>query len=736
MKIKNFILFLIIFLIQNLFAQRIYETKHDNGTLESRTFYQKDGEPFYKEKFNRNGKLFSKVWYSDSSCFWDRTGTKIIEKTFGRGYHSMDWVENLTKTQKMVVGSEHASVFPNNHNEGDRCVEYFANGNLHRLFYWRGDSALTQYTYFQDGTINNFVQYHLKNKHQYDITYQYGNQKSVSIQIDELAEKEIIRFYDKNKLYLNQEYHFDTLTAYQRNDFRGDTLVKESTEHFTWVQNDTLRLEPDKNVILGQYGFRNHNGNWVIKPQYESIEPFNKAYFIVHKDFKYGLLNQYGKIIIPLIWDNLTPFKKESTENEHNLPLFVHQPDTNMGLICRKGDLEGVIDIFGNLVLPCVYDSIMDYKNDLYKVTLHKQVFMVDKQGKIVVKSPSADLDFTQHPDLFITKDTAYLPDDSGEMRMRYKIGLMNDKGKILLQNNFSELRTCEATAPRVFVTTDFMKEVPFRYYIDDFPSARFHADKGWLLDSSLHFVYSGFDDWDTPIKIVEKTYLNPKTNEIEIVKGIAHIIENSILLPVEYEAIEWLTEEITRETPPDLTRDRRFIKYRNQSRIENIWYKCKKQGKYGLFDAQQKKWVLPTIYDELFVLGLGDDVFLVLKNGSWQFINAQQKRLLTETFEDAGTTHLQKENEFGREASQSLSPSVVGSVFVRKQDRLRIYSTQTFPFRDHLKDVCNDSDQDIIKKSPQKITIFNFKEDAYLINVEGKIIASPTMKPFLEKKN
>lgn len=123
----------------------------------------------------------------------------------------------------------------------------------------------------------------------------------------------------------------------------------------------------------GKTGFRDLDGNIVIKPIYDNAEMFSEGFSTVQIGNKYGLIDETGKYVLPLR-------DMEYLGNVHNgLASF------------RDKDKYGFIDIKGDVKIKTVYDWAGDFseglcvvRNDNGKIGSGKNGY-IDTTGKLVV---------------------------------------------------------------------------------------------------------------------------------------------------------------------------------------------------------------------------------------------------------------------------------------------------------------------------------------------------------------
>ncbi|EPR72631.1 hypothetical protein ADIWIN_2368 [Winogradskyella psychrotolerans RS-3] len=157
----------------------------------------------------------------------------------------------------------------------------------------------------------------------------------------------------------------------------------------------------------GKTGFRDLDGNIVIKAIYESAEMFSENHSAVEIDGKWGLINENGKYVIEPQFDflgglhnGLVSFRQNELIGFLDVsgkviiePKF-HWVDEFSEELCVvstdwKTDeprLYGYIDTTGTLVVDFKYQHALKFENGIGKVELNNLWGAVDKNGKEVIE--------------------------------------------------------------------------------------------------------------------------------------------------------------------------------------------------------------------------------------------------------------------------------------------------------------------------------------------------------------
>ena len=114
----------------------------------------------------------------------------------------------------------------------------------------------------------------------------------------------------------------------------------------------------------GQWGFVNSDGQEIIAHQYEKADCFYMGYAAVVLKGKMGLIDLQGNMIIPCEYDN-------------DLMYF------EGGLaVVKKNEKYGYANLEGNIVIPILYDEAEDCSDGKCHVRMGEQWLYLDKNGK------------------------------------------------------------------------------------------------------------------------------------------------------------------------------------------------------------------------------------------------------------------------------------------------------------------------------------------------------------------
>lgn len=144
-----------------------------------------------------------------------------------------------------------------------------------------------------------------------------------------------------------------------------------------------------------KYGCIDREGKLIIQPFYDYIDDNSEAqYFIIQLNEKYGIADRKGNILYEPQFDKydivnerivmMQKDKKWAAINVTELTkpdfIFDEIDRTNLGTeLVTIGNKQGLVDEFGNISIPVMYDNIVVGGNVFYDVTLNGKKIRVDR---------------------------------------------------------------------------------------------------------------------------------------------------------------------------------------------------------------------------------------------------------------------------------------------------------------------------------------------------------------------
>ncbi len=157
-----------------------------------------------------------------------------------------------------------------------------------------------------------------------------------------------------------------------------------------------------------QWGLVDSNGNTLVSPQYDEISPSNLfrehvKWLTVQKKDKYGLIDERGKLILPLNYEAIENYADSFFYVRQNgkvslldrqlktlLPFTYEHIDYETFIQKNKASVKlngkwGYIDNNGREILAVKYDNLYGFSEGLFAVELDHKVGFVDLKGNVVI---------------------------------------------------------------------------------------------------------------------------------------------------------------------------------------------------------------------------------------------------------------------------------------------------------------------------------------------------------------
>lgn len=165
----------------------------------------------------------------------------------------------------------------------------------------------------------------------------------------------------------------------------------------------------------GKFGFTDDQGEWVIQPQFEEGEDFiDYDFAFVKKGGKWGVINRKGETVLPFEYDkpsyadysddlrHVSKNKKHGAvdlkagkerikcEYDQKLQFIEEQfTETITPILVVKNGKAGLINQFGEEIIPCVYDR-GEWPFNLtemgkLRTNQNKKTGIIDRKGNVLV---------------------------------------------------------------------------------------------------------------------------------------------------------------------------------------------------------------------------------------------------------------------------------------------------------------------------------------------------------------
>lgn len=135
-------------------------------------------------------------------------------------------------------------------------------------------------------------------------------------------------------------------------------------------------------VTGGKWGYIHQNGKFLSEPQFEEAGPFINGRAIVKIKGLYGVIDETGAYVIKPTLSNIT---------------FLENSNNNYLKIESKKDRFGLIDTLGKLLTPISYDKIFPFKEGKARIMVNGKYGFIDENHLVAVQ-PIYDnaLDFSE----------------------------------------------------------------------------------------------------------------------------------------------------------------------------------------------------------------------------------------------------------------------------------------------------------------------------------------------------
>ena len=132
--------------------------------------------------------------------------------------------------------------------------------------------------------------------------------------------------------------------------------VGEFSEGFFYAENED------------GYGYLDENGNQVIDFHFQNASDFKNGLAIVQKAAKYGMINTRGELVSDFVYDWIEPFRTDRNPSRF-----------------KKGNLFGLVDQVGTVLVDSVYTHIGDYSEGLALAANNKTYGFINIKGDTII---------------------------------------------------------------------------------------------------------------------------------------------------------------------------------------------------------------------------------------------------------------------------------------------------------------------------------------------------------------
>lgn len=399
--------------------------------------------------------------------------------------------------------------------------------------------------------------------------------------------------------------------------------------------------EPQRDKLVaskdGRFGVIRINGEPLIPHQYDSI--------VLHDNF---VLVRESLLGAPS-WTLYDTFGIRKTERSYD----ALQPFNGRFFIAKNYGKTGVVNRFGKEIIPCVYDSILDWKDDQLLVRFHGQYGIIDFEENWLLSPQSARLrlvdqdhyvQFVGKQNLFKSFDgkLIYFTDNPLAIGNQLLIEVLPDGTR--KEINFDGVTVSRTMAALEDDTEIVLAEQEGYRGIKRDGRYGFIDQRGRLRIANRYQAIQSFSEGLAAVKILgkwgfvnpqEKIVVNPNYEEVsEFKNGLAIVKrlgqyglidkEGQVIIHPRYDGIERLPNGNYTIKTGDLlglaTTEGRLLlepRFENLSDCGNGYIIVSQAGKWGLITVEGVS-TIPMIYDGVSYLP-GKDQYLAVIRSDWQ---------------------------------------------------------------------------------------------------------------------
>jgi hypothetical protein len=322
----------------------------------------------------------------------------------------------------------------------------------------------------------------------------------------------------------------------------------------------------------GKYGLK-VNDTVVMMPVYDKINYGSYGYF-VKKDGRHGMVNNRGKIIVPVDYDTV-----------------LYSNGKGDILLVIKHKLIGAFDTKGNKILSTKYSQVL-YCNPLSKTAL-----VENKQGEKQVILPGEKV-FKKAIDHLVF----YRNGLSGSVDGKY--GLISG-GKVTIPFEYDSL---------------YIHQREERYYRQASAASGKVKKEDYKVNASYVAELLMIRNKRTGLIAIDGTVIYPAEFDkisYDKLRGI-YYIQNKEFHGMYFQA----------------SKKKLDVVYNSLSADGTQFITVMKDKKYGLVDYQVN-WILPIEFDDIRISGIGVTEFKVIKNGKHGIYNSKGEEVIKPVYDD-----------------------------------------------------------------------------------------------------
>lgn len=243
--------------------------------------------------------------------------------------------------------------------------------------------------------------------------------------------------YERVKIWDNQFLGYRQDNKWGVKTIEGDLVFAPQYPDLNYLPTGYFQSrEKDK------IGLLTLSGQVILPPEYDQIKPVESDLFFCKKDRNWGAADQSGNMIIPVSFQSYTKISDEFYQLFGNRKKFLFSipekrvvtstyydgfyPFTQNFVLAKKDRLLGLLDQFGNEILPVQYNEIQPFTTDYYRINRGGKWGIINSGLEMVLP---ANLDYIARP-----------VDGFATVRNNGKFGAINLQGEMVIPLEFDKI--------------------------------------------------------------------------------------------------------------------------------------------------------------------------------------------------------------------------------------------------------------------------------------------------------
>lgn len=272
----------------------------------------------------------------------------------------------------------------------------------------------------------------------YDIDYETGEYKT---KVLNEKNQEIFTNYDKVEAIANKDEHNnlwyeENILKVEKNGKYG--IINSTGKELTSIEYDEITASAGiKNSLKvkkdNKYGIINEDGKVVIPTSYADIEEIgkdNKSGFIVkNENNKYGVIDYSNNVILNcdynkiykihsndlyVVTENTLQKVVRTAENGTSTDVLVKGYDEitdilatkDSGVIFKKANKYGIMDLSGNVILDAQYDYLKEAKTGIFIAKKGDKYGIINNSNEEKLAFNYTSINYNEKADIYVAEDS------------------------------------------------------------------------------------------------------------------------------------------------------------------------------------------------------------------------------------------------------------------------------------------------------------------------------------------